>query len=195
MKIIVISSPSPVSNEAFIFQKLIESGVDYIHIRKPGDALSIVRNLLINLPSVFHSKIKLHYYIELIKEFPLVGFHHSGASSFDRSIEKKQSKSFHSFEEVEQNTFPYEYFFLSPVFSSISKVNYQPNYSIDEFQSFLEFYQNKSCIALGGVSEANVKQLKEIGFSGVALLGTLWAEKDSDIIIEKFVRIYRLIKN
>ncbi len=196
MKIIVISLPTAFPNEAITFLKLLKAGADYIHLRKPRTDLNIIRNILEDIPKKYHNKIKLHYYSELLKEFPLVGFHHSSSSTYLDGMKTEQSKSFHSFREVSSNNIPYQYYFLSPIFPSISKKGYLPNYTLKEYKIFLENHPMNNCIALGGVSESNVLELKEIGFKGVALLGELWKDDKNTIeIVEKFVRIHNLINN
>jgi thiamine-phosphate pyrophosphorylase len=189
MKLVVISSPSAVPNEANILINLFKEGVDYIHIRKPKTKTITVRELLTSIPIAYHCQIKLHYYDKLLIDFPLIGFHHSSKSKFNSNLQIKQSKSFHSFEEVTTNNYPYEYFFLSPVFPSISKTNYNPTYSIAEFEEFIKTHQQQNCIALGGINQQNIIQLQTIGFKGAALLGELWSETNADTIIEKFVLI------
>jgi thiamine-phosphate pyrophosphorylase len=79
------------------------------------------------------------------------------------------------------------------VFPSISKENYLPKYSFEEFRQFLCEHPQEKCIALGGVCENNIRQIQDLGFSGIALLGELWKEKTLDKIINKFVRINKLI--
>ncbi len=186
MKFIVISSPEPFENETVIFQQLLKVGVAMIHLRKPTTDLETVRAILKGIPTRYHSKIKLHYYTELLDEFPLIGYHHSSKTDFNEQFKNKQSKSFHSFEAIQSNKYDYEYFFLSPVFPSISKVGYLPNYTFKEFEIFLKTTTN--CIALGGICKQNIGQLQGLGFSGVALLGELWKEKPSDVVA-KFVEI------
>ena len=160
MKTIVISSPTIFTNEAIILQKLIEKGATYIHIRKPNTDLFAVREILEKIPSVFHPKIKLHYYSELLQEFPLIGFHHSRNTHFDEKMLINQSKSFHSFKKIIANKAPYQYYFLSPIFPSISKEGYHPNYSLTECKRFLMAYPNNNCIALGGISAQKYRTTK-----------------------------------
>lgn len=189
MKLIVISSPVSLPNESLVLTMILKEGVDYLHIRKPEADLSLVRDLLDSIPNEFHSKIKLHYYQELLNDYPEIGFHHSSKTDFDSSINREQSKSFHTFEEVELSQYNYEYCFLSPVFPSISKQGYIPHYSLREFESFLKGYKNQRIVALGGVNEQNCKKIGQIGFAGVAVMGELWNEKNTDSILKKIVSI------
>lgn len=189
MKLIVISSPDFLLNEGLLLTDILKEGVDYLHIRKPNAEVEEVRQLLNVLPTQFHDKIKLHYFRELLSEYPLIGYHHSSQSTYDRLIEVSQSKSFHQFEEIESNQFPYDYCFLSPVFPSISKQGYSPTYSLDQIELFLAQQSNQQIIALGGVNEQNCKELKKRGFSGVAIMGTIWNEKNTDSILKKIVSI------
>ena len=82
----------------------------------------------------------------------------------------------------------YSYVFLSPIFNSISKLGYKSTFSEDSLEQMLR-KTSYDVIALGGVDEDKIEQARKWGFSGVAVLGSVWKSKDP---IEKFKRIQSL---
>jgi thiamine-phosphate pyrophosphorylase len=97
------------------------------------------------------------------------------------------STSFHSLEEIKQNSKNYEYAFLSPVFDSISKQGYKSTFDKTTLKTQLtELNKNVEIIALGGIDENNIQQAMELGFDGVAVLGAVWQSENP---IEKFKKL------
>lgn len=70
-KVIVITSPGYVKNEASKITRLLDAGVDYVHIRKPDWTLRDVRNLVEDVPYPLRQKLKLHGHFELLNEMRL----------------------------------------------------------------------------------------------------------------------------
>ena len=86
-------------------------------------------------------------------------------------------------EDIENNKYPYEYVFLSPLFDSISKPGYTSKFDgkliADRFQRWKQEGRiTPEVIALGGVEAQNVVKLKTLGFSGAAVSGAVWSSKD-----------------
>ena len=84
-------------------------------------------------------------------------------------------------------------FFLSPIFNSISKRGYHSKFNLQELSIFLKKYNSSLisknlgvAIALGGIDEEKIEIVRELGFSGVGVLGAIWESNDP---IEKFVRL------
>jgi thiamine-phosphate pyrophosphorylase len=97
---------------------------------------------------------------------------------FVKDLQKRgftASASLHSFKEVENLPCRLDYVFLSPIFQSISKQDYPSAFTKDELVNFFQQRKSKtSIVALGGVREENLKELQQIGFVGIALLGSIW---------------------
>ena len=105
------------------------------------------------------------------------------AGSHGLSVETSRSASLHSFDELNACTQNLDYVFLSPVFDSISKVDYKAAYSQDDFRKGLaDFHaQERSIakvIALGGVDADNLVLTAQLGFDGAAVLGAVWNHYD-----------------
>lgn len=193
MKLAIITQPDFVNDEAIIINSLLALECDYVHIRKPHADKSEVAQLLGQIDERFHRQLKLHYHKDLLKEFPFLGFHHSGDSTYDEDIWFRQSKSFHSLEELQKSCASYEYGFVSPIYPSISKQGHLPKYALNEIKGFLECQEDFKCYALGGVTEKNVNEVENLGFDGAAFLGEIWNQKNYDDIMEKFVRIKKTL--
>ena len=87
------------------------------------------------------------------------------------------STSFHKISNVDLYDPLYNYVFLSPVFDSISKKDYQSGFDAFSLQKALERSKYR-VYALGGLCAENIALAKEYGFKGGALLGGIWTEED-----------------
>ncbi len=176
---ILISPEKDLKNEISILNQLFEAGLECFHLRKPTKNKEEVVAYLNQIDSKFHQKIVLHTFHELVNEFNLKGIHFSenmriqhidhpskyfiNLNMFGKTI----SSSFHEIKEVEDCYFEFDYHFLSPVFDTISKENYHGrNFNVTEV--------DKDIIALGGITTENINQIKDLGYKGAAVLGSLW---------------------
>lgn len=181
--LIIISPEEDLNNELSILNQLFEAGLECFHLRKPTKNKEEVVAYLNQIDSKFHQKIVLHTFHELVNEFNLKGIHFSenmriqhidhpsqyfiNLNMFGKTI----SSSFHEIKEVENCYFEFDYHFLSPVFDTISKENYHGrNFNVTEV--------DKDIIALGGITTENINQLKDLGYIGAAVLGSIWNAKN-----------------
>lgn len=155
--IIVISSATSVRNEHQIICQLFEAGMEFFQIYKPNLTHEQTENFKHQIPEVYHQKISLH----------------------------DQCVKFHSLVELEACNLKYEYAFLSPVFDSISKVGYASKFDWQMLKASLTTKKDK-IIALGGVDEDKLNMIRDLGFSGIALLGAIW---QNETPVEKFKQI------
>ena len=89
---------------------------------------------------------------------------------------------------------------MSPVFDSISKKDYLSNYTPEEIRKAHKAgIIDKKVIALGGIDMDNIRQVKDYGFGGAAIMGALWnrfdtcLDRDFDQVIEHFRKLKKLI--
>lgn len=187
MKIIVITSPDIQANEPEKIAHLLQCGIDYVHIRKPSWSNEDMKNLIDNIPSELHSRLRLHDHFELFDKYRLGGAHLNNRQPTAPKGVNSISKSCHKLEEL-LDVSSYEYVTLSPIFDSISKCGYKSSFTEEYLKCGIS---GKNVIALGGVTPYKFKILKEIGFIGAALLGYVW-EVSGDYEFEN--RINEIIK-
>ena len=172
--LIVISSPTPITNEASHINQLFDEGLSVFHLRKPESSSQELVLLLQEINPIHYSKIALHSHHYMAKSFGINRLHYTEASRKQLSdsdfFEKENilSTSVHSIADYENLSNQFEYTFLSPVFDSISK----PDYKSQSFD--LAKKTETKLIALGGIDETNCIKAFEMGFDGVALLGSIW---------------------
>ena len=133
MNLIVFSFPFNTGNETKIITELFENGLATFHLRKPDYKYKEFKNLLDKIPSVYHEKIVIHSHYELCDQYKLKGIHLTGMIRQNLNKERLSdtlnkykiiSASFHEPDELAANKDVFCYVFLSPVFDSISKINY-----------------------------------------------------------------------
>lgn len=183
--IVVISPEQNLPHELDTFHQLCEAGLTHFHVRKPQFSTEEYRHYLQQINEVHHSKLVVHHHHHLIKEFGLKGVHYTEANrkrlgeSLPQSI-GTISTSFHSVTDLEQNTISFSYQFLSPVFTSISKKDYEgQNFTINT---------PKTVVALGGITTNNIHLLPDMGFKGAAVLGSIWQSKNPVEVFKQMVQ-------
>ena len=179
-KLIVITPESDYPEEIKWINLLFENGLERLHIRKPYFKSIDLQNYLLQIPEKYHPRIVIHQHAVLLGEFKLGGMHlteKSKKSVKDLGLIKKIggtiiSASFHSLADVLKSRRKYEYFFLSPVFTSISKNQYPAVFNWEDLLALVK--KKKNARALGGVEKNKIQLLKQAGFSGAAVLGFIW---------------------
>jgi len=178
-----------------ILHELFEMGLEYYHLRKPHEDYEQHCNYLEEIDSKYHAKIVVHYFHELMNDFDLKGIHYreqqrkdANENELQKYINKKNvsvSSSFHSIEDIEACRVNFNYHFLSPVFSSISKQGYQG-------KEFIVNHISKQVIGVGGVTVGNLEIIDSMGYSGVGVLGGIW---NNSTPIENFKTMLDFYKN
>lgn len=194
MKWITITSPEFLSGEATFISKLFLQGLDLLHLRKPEASLEAYKQLLLQIPEQWHSRIVLHEHFELAEEYKLHGIHlNRRCSVVPNAYHGSISCSCHTIEEVITQKDSKNYVFLSPIFDSISKVGYHAAFSPTSLkQAAVENVIDEKIIALGGITANNIPLVKEWHFGGVALLGDIW-KRMSDPQVDEYLNHIRTL--
>jgi len=196
---IVMSYPTDLPNEFEMVNELLYSDIDYFHLRKPDFEDIQMRKYIKQIDEANHHKIVIHNNYHLANKFNLAGIHLNTKGLKALRTEEESDKCFieplllkdrkiyvnnqqpsiisyaaHSFEDIEGVQFKVDYFTLSPIYDSISKPTYKSNFT--NHHTLRQFLNStaKNCIALGGVTEDKLEELKALGFSGYATLGEYW---------------------
>lgn len=187
MKLILIS-PESGTSELDLINNLFDLGLEYFHIRKPHFSEEELREYILGISEKYYQRLIIHSFHHLALEFPFYGIHFTEKEKLEGKLydfSGSHSASFHSVEELQNCRIRYNYVFLSPIFNSISKDGYLSGFKKEELMTSLPLIQQR-VVALGGVDLQNVHEVKEMGFSGVAVLGAVWNSKSP---AEKFAAI------
>jgi len=194
---ILISGAKIRDGEYSVISDLFEVGLKRFHLRKPDSNPMDVAKLLDRIPEIYHPRIMLHRFPELLKDYKLAGYHHfSGEKLID--CQGLRSRSLHKLDELRDTEEPLDYCFFGPVYESISKKGYLPKVQLPELGGVLyNFKKSKSqkplVYALGGIRRRKIPELFNLGFDGVALLGSIWGKKDPVAAFEKYQYIERSV--
>ncbi|UTN05908.1 thiamine phosphate synthase [Flavobacterium bizetiae] len=174
---IVITNPSAIANEISSIDSLFKEGLSLLHIRKPHFSAIEMAQFIHQIKPEYRDRLVIHQHHDLAEDFGIHRIHFSEKNrenSFSiRSDQKTFSTSTHSIEDFNSLENDFDYAFLSPVFTSISKENYHPKTNLFEaLQSRTN--HNTKVIALGGIDSKNIQKALENGFDDVALLGSIW---------------------
>lgn len=171
-RILVITDPSDVADEAKMIELMLRSGrVARVHIRKPEWTDCQVAELIHSISADLYSLLSLHGHQVLRDEFPDVGIHLAGRETICDADCRLLSKSCHSISELNEYADKTDYMTLSPIYDSISKSGYRSAFILSDMANVL---RGKSVIALGGVTPRHFSELREAGFMGAAMLGFVW---------------------
>lgn len=198
MKLILITPPTYFVEEDKILTALFEEGLDILHLRKPDTAPMFAERLLTLIPEQYHKRIVVHGHFYLKDEYKLKGIHLNARNPRPPEGYKGHlSCSCHSLNEVQERKTNCDYVFLSPVFDSISKLNYNAAYTAEELrQAARTGIIDKKVMALGGIDEDNLLKVKDFGFGGAAVLGALWNKFDAcnDRDYQRLIEHFRKLK-
>ncbi len=186
MQLVVFSSNDKFHSEIPIVEKMFKEGLETLHLRKPKFSTKDLDEYISSIPSKYHPRIILHSHHKLGKKYKIKGVHISRAHRKKKynSIWKFLimrikhpgwviTRSCHRLSSLTENPKRYQYVFLSPIYDSISKEAHAGQFSKRGIRSIIED-NNLLVYALGGVDETKFSELKQLGFSGVALLGSVW---------------------
>lgn len=177
MKIIVITSPKPIKDEALICNTLFAYGLERLHLRKPDAGEEVYKNFIERIEPRYRNRIVLHAHYHLAQQYRLCGIHLKSGQG-DKYVHYRQfrhiSISCHSPEEIRQLPFTPEYCFLSPVFDSISKAGYKGRFGELSGLETLPL----PIVALGGVTPENLAICRDKHFYGAAVLGYIWEKPE-----------------
>ena len=200
MKLILITTPTYFVEEDKIITALFEEGLDTLHLRKPDTAPMFAVRLLTLIPEQYHKRIVVHGHFYLKDEYKLKGIHLNGRNPNPPENYKGHiSCSCHSVEEVKNRKHFYDYVFMSPIYDSISKVNYYSTYTAEELREAQKAkIIDSKVMALGGINEENLLEIKDFGFGGAVILGDLWnkfdacSDRDYLAVIKHFKKLKKL---
>ena len=198
--LIVISNPTAVKDEAQIINALFHEGLEIFHLRKPTANINDIKTMLEKIDSKYHLQIALHQQHQIVNDYGIKRLHFTEAkrietdeATFAVLKENKNilSTSFHQLEVYSKLSPAFEYAFFGPVFNSISKQGYTSIWP-DGFVFPVKPNLPK-VIALAGVNATNMEQVKQMKFSGAAVLGAIWQQPNE--CIKQFITLQKAWKH
>lgn len=177
---IVITNPIAIENETDTIHALFECGLELLHVRKPAYSVEELRLFLSKVYPEFRSRLVLHQQHLVANEFGIHRIHFTESARAALDLESTnnnngfiKSTSIHTITDFNQLDGCFEYAFLSPIYQSISKPDYKSD--LDAVKAIAQRTNFKTkLVALGGISIENIEKTYQLGFDGVALLGSLW---------------------
>lgn len=196
MKLIVITSPLFLPDEAAHINALFEAGLEILHLRKPHSSADEVESLVQSVSEPFRNRIVLHEHFELVEQYGLKGIHLNARNPMPpKGYHGHISRSCHSLQEVEEWKNVCDYVFLSPIYDSISKEGYGAHFTTEQLQDArLRGLIDEKVVALGGICADNIPEVKSFGFGGVALLGDIWSREGADRVLH-FKQLLQIINS
>lgn len=176
--LILFTSEENLRDEKEKLIRFFENGLTLLHVRKPGMTEEKMNLWLSHFEEKYLQKMMLHQHHYLAEIFPVKGIHlkeefRSNQKDLAEYVERYKlkgftvSSSFHNLEQLKKEASEFDYVFLSPVFTSVSKKRY-------EGRTFNVEHLPHEVIALGGIEADKVSKAKELGYAGVAVLGAVW---------------------
>ncbi len=199
--LILITPENDVPNEIELLNSFFEAGLEILHLRKPNKNYAQHMAYISAIDEACHNKIVLHYQHELAEDFMLKGVHIQEAPRLDFGEDfglyvtrfttqgYDVSTSFHNPSDIMLYAqIPLIYNLLSPVFTAIS----QPGM---EGKAFDVSAITLPVIGMGGVHANNIDEVKNLGYTGVGVLGGVWnAENPLESmknLINEVARVYK----
>lgn len=179
MKSLLITAPEYKSAEHETISYALASGLDVLHIRKPGWPEMLVKEYIRKIPECWHNKLMVHGHVSIATSMNIRGVN-CGRHNWPQPTSKEivWSKSAHGIDELIKFRHQYAYFMLSPIYDSISKEGYKSPFNRTDLLQFLTKNKELSVYALGGIRKEYLADIKEMGFSGAAFLGAVWQNED-----------------
>lgn len=197
MKLIVISDPEVMADEAAVLTRMLTYGAYRIHIRKPSWSETDMWTLLSHIPRQFYDRLSVHSHYEAAIAAGVGGIHftHTVTASEREGLQKIArdrglvvSAAIHALTELDMIG-EFSYVFLSPVFDSISK-DIPGAFSMQDLATVIPASRTP-VYALGGVRPDRVLHVRDSGFAGVGTLGYVWK---SDVPVQQFLTLQKYVE-
>ncbi len=193
---ILFTAEENLMNEKEQLIYFFNNGLSLLHVRKPGISENELKVWLSFFEEKYLQKMVLHQHHQCAEVFPVKGIHLKESFRLENRetvvyVEKFRRKNlsvssaFHELGKLKKEAILFDYAFLSPVFTSVSKKNYQGrNFNVNG--------RREKLIALGGVRPENIQKIKAMGYKGMAVLGAVWLAEDP---VQSFEEIYKTYQN
>ena len=139
MNLIILTTPNFLPDEAEALTALLSHGLYRLHLRKPGCTEAELDALIRQLPPAYYPRISLHDHFPLQARYRLGGIHlNSRNPDVPTGFQGLVSRSCHTLEEAARYAPLTDYYFLSPIFDSISKQGYHAGFTEQQLRQAAE---------------------------------------------------------
>ena len=181
MKVIVISPEGHDPRESAALGAFLELGLGSYHVRKPTWLKEELEAWILGLPVAWRRRLVLHQHHDLVASLGLLGIHEKDAGPSKRV--STASRSCHDMDSLLSALGKHPYVIFGPVFPSLTKPGYgpEPDYSWADFKKVLASKRvpgGTLVHAIGGITAEVLPHCADLGFDGVAVLGSLWTSAD-----------------
>ena len=184
MQLNLFTSNDKFRSEIYIVIKLLENGLQSLQIKKPDFTKKQLRSYIDQIPEKFHNKLIIHSHYNLIFKYNLKGIHISKHFR-NKKIKFKTllflikyfrkgkiiSCSCHNIDKLLDIPKFYTNVFISPIFTKENNLN--PLFPLKTLENIIPQLESK-VFATGGIILKNVDLIKNVGFEGVGLMGSIW---------------------
>lgn len=203
MKLVVITSGRHNEDELVTIIKMLEAGLDTLHVRKPKFSTKELSDYIKSIPEHFHNRLIIHSHFKLAVKYKVKGIHFT-SSHFKRKYKlwwilkwlnfKRpdliKTMSYRRISDVYiKEKYETDYCFLGTMFHNITGTLYSGFH-----QEAVEAVVNKSgkkIIVRGGINEKSIEKAYDMGLYGVALYGYLWKSNDP---LTKYIQLLKFCK-
>ena len=200
MKLIVITRPEYFVVEHLLIHELFNEGLDILHLRKPSGNLSLCERLLSMLTENERGKIVIHDNYELKGKYGLYGIHlNSRNPESPKGYKGNVSCLCRSLEKARECKRKMKHVMLGPVFDGGQAYAGEPQQTLGKRQLGVaadEGIIDGNVYAYGGVSTDNIGELRNYGFGGAVVYGSL-AKRFNPVSsddFKEFIRYFRLLR-
>lgn len=204
MRLVIITPPDDVAHEPHVVSNILQQSSATVHLRKPGRRSEELTGYLRHIPTGLHQRIMVHDHPQLMATFNLKGIHFTERQRLSRPYAIRQlrqkwpgcriSSAFHRIADIPEPDHLLDYILLSPIFDSISKQGYTAAFDHKDLIQFLASTSHR-VVALGGIDDRQIAAAATLGFTGVAVLGAVWASTAPEKTARQLSAICRRVES
>lgn len=177
MKLILLSHPRVLENEAFLINTLFKMGLHFFHIRKPIVSWEDTEQFIQKIEPVFRKRLVLHFHHRLAEKYDAgVHFHEECPVNIDKMRLKNYKSTYvNDAMEIPNVDYRMDHLILGPAFNAHYSAGHAyrfQDYDMIELKRLS--HPNCKIIALGGITVQNTELCLDKGFDGIMLYSNLW---------------------
>jgi thiamine-phosphate pyrophosphorylase len=202
MKLIVVSSAYDLENEIGLIELMFRKGMNKFHLRKPNYTTKDYETFLDRLHPKFRKHIIIHSRHNMSFRYKLKGINlgrnhkRTKLKTFWKVFKMKLinkklivTSEFDSLTQFNASRYPYDYVMLSPVYDSISKKGKRSKFNHSRLKKAFKTKKNYEVYAGGGITADRIAHCQELGFDGVAVMGSIWESEDPIASFEECLNV------